>query len=178
MTPVLTSLILGSLVPVDTAALVRTTLQVVLLPVIVGLLGNTYLLPRLTPTISKQVNRLTPVLSGLLVAVICGKVVATNAGAVAQAGLPLLLAILSLHGFGFFFGYLVSRVLGFSRKVAKTVSVETGMQNSALAVVLARSSLPHPSSGLPGAVSAVCHSVIGSVLAWVWSRKTKDNEEE
>ncbi len=174
MTPLLTSLILGSLVPVDTGALVRTTLQVVLLPVVVGLLGNTYLLPKLNPAVSKQFNRLTPVLSGVLVATICGKVVATNAGAVAQAGLPLLGAIVSLHAFGFFFGYLVSRVFGFSRQVSKTVSIETGMQNSALAVVLARSSLPHPSSGLPGAVSAVCHSVIGSILAWVWNRQKKE----
>jgi BASS family bile acid:Na+ symporter len=77
----------------------------------------------------------------------------------------------SLHVFGFFFGYLMAKVLGFNRQVAKTVSIETGMQNSALAVVLARSSLPHPLSGLPGAVSAVCHSVLGSILAWVWSRE-------
>ena len=96
---------------------------------------------------------------------------ATNAGAVAQAGLPLLGAIVSLHVFGFFFGFLIARLLGFNRQVAKTVSIETGMQNSALAVVLARSSLPHPLSGLPGAVSAVCHSVLGSILAWVWSRE-------
>lgn len=178
MTPFLTSFILGSLVPVDTKALVVTTLQVVLLPVILGLLGNTYVLPRLTPTISQQLTRVTPVLSGLLVAAICGKVVAANSTAVLQGGLPLLLAVLTLHVFGFLFGFLVARALGFTRKVAKTVSIETGMQNSALAVVLARNSLPHPLSGLPGAVSAVCHSVLGSILAWVWSREKKEEEEE
>lgn len=171
MTPLLTSLLLGSLVPVDTTALLRTTLQVVLLPVILGLLTNTYLLPSLSPSLTHALSRITPVLSGLLVAAICGKVVATNAGAVAQAGVPLLGAIVTLHVFGFFFGFLMARLLGFNRQVAKTVSIETGMQNSALAVVLARSSLPHPLSGLPGAVSAVCHSVLGSVLAWVWSRE-------
>jgi predicted Na+-dependent transporter len=135
MTPLLTSLLLGALVPVDTRALVVTTLQVVLLPVILGLLANTYVLPRLKPAVTRQLNRATPVLSGtfglklwlwhvrhllttpiktnlpannkhtgLLVAAICGKVISANANAVAQAGLPLLLAVISLHTFGFLFG--------------------------------------------------------------------------
>jgi hypothetical protein len=64
MTPLLTSRILGELVPVDTRALVVTTLQVVLLPVIVGLLTNTYLLPRLSTAVTRQLNAATPVLSG------------------------------------------------------------------------------------------------------------------
>lgn len=45
--------------------------------------------------------------TGLLVAAICGKVVSANASAVAQAGLPLLLAVVSLHIFGFLFGCLL-----------------------------------------------------------------------
>ena len=171
MTPLLTSLLLGSLVPVDTAALLRTTLQVVLLPVALGLVTNSYLLPYLPPSLTRGLTRSTPLVSGLLVAAICGKVVATNAAAVLQSGGSLLGAVLALHSFGFFFGFWMARALGFSRQVAKTVSIETGMQNSALAVVLARSSLPHPLSGLPGAVSAVCHSVLGSLAAWVWSRE-------
>lgn len=64
MTPLLTSCILGALVPVDTRALVVTTLQLVLLPVVVGLLTNTYVLPRLPPAVTRQLNAATPVLSG------------------------------------------------------------------------------------------------------------------
>ena len=92
-------------------------------------------------------------------------------------GLPLLLAVINLHVFGFLLGFLMARVLGFSRRTARTVSIETGMQNSALATVLAGASLPHPSSGLPGAVSAVCHSILGSILAWFWARENKDKAE-
>jgi predicted Na+-dependent transporter len=44
------------------------------------------------------------------------------------------------------------------------------MQNSALAVVLSRH-FPHPDlTALPGALSATCHSVIGSLLASFWRR--------
>ncbi|CAM9434883.1 unnamed protein product [Heterosigma akashiwo] len=42
------------------------------------------------------------------------------------------------------------------------------MQNSALAVVLASKAFSDPSSCLPGAISATCHSVLGSILAGLW----------
>lgn len=42
------------------------------------------------------------------------------------------------------------------------------MQNSALAVVLAQRGLYDPASAVPGAVSATCHSLIGSALAAYW----------
>jgi predicted Na+-dependent transporter len=43
------------------------------------------------------------------------------------------------------------------------LSIETGMQNSALAVVLAKH-MPNPVlTSLPGALSATCHSLIGYV---------------
>ena len=49
------------------------------------------------------------------------------------------------------------------------------MQNSALAVVLSRH-FPHPDlTALPGALSATCHSVIGSILASVWRRSRPDD---
>jgi bile acid:Na+ symporter, BASS family len=56
-------------------------------------------------------------------------------------------------------------------------SIETGMQNSALAVVLAKH-FPNPAlSSLPGAISATCHSVIGSLLAAVW-RKSEPKDKD
>jgi predicted Na+-dependent transporter len=78
---------------------------VVLGPVLFGLCANTFVLPNLPPWVSRQVARVTPVLSGVLVAAICGQVVARNAAAAATAGLPLVLAVGSLHLTGFFFGY-------------------------------------------------------------------------
>jgi hypothetical protein len=51
---------------------------------------------------------------------------------------------------------------------ALQVSIEVGMQNSALAVVLARSAFADPLTALPGAISATVHSVLGSTLAALW----------
>ncbi|KAL7499033.1 hypothetical protein ACHAWT_009629 [Skeletonema menzelii] len=73
-------------------------------------------------------------------------------------------------------------VFGLTERTARTISIETGMQNSALAVVLAKSIGADPLSYLPGALSATAHSCIGSGLAAFWRlidsrKKTDDNIE-
>ncbi|PRW60740.1 putative sodium metabolite cotransporter chloroplastic [Chlorella sorokiniana] len=163
-TPMLTQLLLGTLVPVDAKALLVSTLQVVLLPVLVGAAINTFF--------HKQVEVLAPfsALSAVvLIALICGSVVAQNAAAVVQAGPKLLAAIFLLHAGGFFFGYALSRAVGIPERAARTNSIEVGMQNSALGAVLASVHFPaHPLAAVPCAISACMHSVMGSLLAAVW----------
>ena len=62
-------------------------------------------------------------------------------------------------------GYTVPKLLGNPEEVARTVSIETGMQNSALGVVLASRNFADPLTALPCAISATCHSVLGSSFA-------------
>ena len=72
---------------------------------------------------------------------------------------------------GAYFDVDVGGHLGFGERVARTVSIETGMQNSALAVVLAGAAGLPPAAKLPGAISATIHSIMGSVLARRWRRQ-------
>ena len=65
----------------------------------------------------------------------------------------------SLHLMGFVLGYSVPALLGYATPVARTVAIETGMQNSALGVVLATKNFADPLTALPCAISATCHSV-------------------
>ena len=52
---------------------------------------------------------------------------------------------------------------------ARTISIEVGMQNSGLAIVLAKQAFPLlPLAPVVGAVSAVMHSLLGSLLAVIW----------
>ena len=60
------------------------------------------------------------------------------------------------------------KVFQMSERTSRTISIETGMQNSALAVVLAKSIGADPISYLPGALSATAHSCLGSGLAAYW----------
>ena len=54
--------------------------------------------------------------------------------------------------------------------VSRTISIEVGMQNSGLGVVLAQQNFASPLVAIPSAISSVCHSLVGSLAAAVWRR--------
>lgn len=172
-TPLLTQLLLGTLVPVDAKALLMSTLEVVLAPVLVGAALNS--------AFPAQVATLAPLcaLSAVvLIALICGSVMAQHAAAVMQAGPQLLAAVFALHAGGFFFGYAFSKVLGIPEKAARTNSIEVGMQNSALGALLASLHFAaHPLAAVPCAISACTHSVMGSLLAAFWRSQPDEDED-
>jgi BASS family bile acid:Na+ symporter len=163
LTPVLTGALAGHLVPVDRWALFLDTCKVILIPVTLGVLLN-HFFPR-------QIRRFEvgfPLIAALTVALICASIVALSAETIkAQAGI-LLLAVGSLHAAGFALGYVAAKIFRYDVLVRRTISIEVGMQNSGLAVFLARQHFPDPLSAVPGAISSVVHSVFGSLLAGYW----------
>ncbi|CAM9348056.1 unnamed protein product [Discosporangium mesarthrocarpum] len=166
LTGPLTKVLVGSVVDINAVSLMRATAQVVFGPVVFGLALNTY-----ARNFSKKVAPCTPLMSVLLVALICGSIVAQNSALLMSSGASLVGAVLGLHAGGFALGYAITRVLGFPERASRTTSIEVGMQNSALAVVLAQHGLPDPVSAIPGAISATCHSLLGSALAAFWRRR-------
>lgn len=163
MTPMLTSWLAGALVEVDGWGLFWTTFKVVVLPVAVGVCANT-----LAPGMTKRVQSGLPLVSVIVIAMICASIIGASAEAVKAAAMKLLCAVFLLHALGFALGYAVARIAGFDITVARTVSIEVGMQNSGLGVVLARRHFADPLTAVPCAISSVFHSVIGSVLAGWW----------
>lgn len=183
VTPLLVKLLVGSAIEVSGWALCEATARVVLFPVMFGMFVNAQ-----APNLASRVSRFTPFASVLLVSLICGGVVAQNSVMFLQSSslIPLIVgSVLALHCVGFLVGYLVPRWgLRFSEMTSRTISIETGMQNSALAVVLARSIGAPAVASLPGALSATAHSCLGSILAGYWHSRqgdipvTKDNGTE
>jgi BASS family bile acid:Na+ symporter len=164
MTPALTQLLLGTLVPVDALALVLSTVQVVLLPVVLG--------AALNQAFPKQVAGLTSLYSltaVVLIALICGSAVATSASSILGAGFKMLSAVVLLHAGGFGLGYLFCKFLKCPPATCRTTSIEVGMQNSSLAMLMC---VKHFSGFVLApavcAISACTHSVLGSMLAAYW----------
>ncbi len=60
-------------------------------------------------------------------------------------------------------------------KLHGPVSIEVGMQNSGLGVVLARANFANPAVAIPSAISSLFHSLIASLLAAVWRRTGFDS---
>ncbi|KAL6570555.1 putative sodium/metabolite cotransporter bass1, chloroplastic [Orobanche gracilis] len=165
MTPFLTAKLAGQYVAVDAAGMFMSTLQVVLLPVLAGAFLNQYF-----QSLVKIVGPLMPPIAVATVAVLCGNAIAHSSSAILMSGRLVVLAVALLHTSGFFFGYVLSRILGIDVSSSRTVSIEVGMQNSVLGVVLATQHFGNPLSAVPCAVSSVCHSILGSALAGIWRR--------
>jgi len=171
LTPLLTQVFAGRLVEVDTLGLFVSTLEVVVLPVAAGVALN-----RFAPAVVRGVLPVAPLVSVLLIALVCGSIIGQNAATVRESGLRLLAAIALLHAAGFAVGYGFARALRFAAVAARTISIETGMQNSGLGVVLAqRHFAAEPLTAVPGAISALVHSVLGSILA-AWWRQRPDGQ--
>ena len=134
----------------------------------------------------QKLQAVAPPLCVALVALICGGIVAQNApllraAASGSSAVPALVAaVTTMHAGGFALGYAAARFFGLPSRVCRTVSIETGMQNSALGTVLAMRSIGGGAGGagaaagaasaaaLPGAISATVHSCVGSGLAAMW----------
>lgn len=166
MTPWLTAELAGSRMHVDAGGLFISTLQVVLLPVIAGVLLN-----RFVPKMTLQFTRVSPSIAVIVIALIVSSVLGAGRDQVMTVGPRLLAAVFLLHISGFAFGYLLSKIWHRRESVARTISIETGMQNSGLGAHLARKHFPVGSGvDIPSAISALTHCMIGSLLAAIWRR--------
>ncbi|CAL1361717.1 unnamed protein product [Linum trigynum] len=165
VTPLLTGLLIGSVVPVDAVAMSKSILQVVLVPVTLGLVLNTYAKP--------VVNLIQPVMP--FVAMLCtslciGSPLAINRTQILSPdGLGLVLPVLTFHAVAFTVGYWVSRIPAFrqTEEVSRTISLCTGMQSSTLAGLLASQFLGS-SQAVPPACSVVAMAIMGLCLASFW----------
>jgi BASS family bile acid:Na+ symporter len=164
LTPLLTKLLAGTYVPVDAWALFLDTVKVILAPLLIGLA-----LHHSVPRLVRAVLPVAPLVSVAAIAMICSSIIGQQAQSIKTSGGIMLLAVFLLHAGGFGLGHIFARLFGYDEIVRRTVAVEVGMQNSGLAVVLAKNNFPDlPSAATPCAISATFHSVIGSLLAGYW----------
>ena len=104
-----------------------------------------------------------PLVSAGLVVVIIAAVVAANQPKLAQCGL-LIVAVVAVHNvLGMLVGYAASHAAGMSFAQKKTMSIEVGMQNSGLGAALAQAYFS-PLAAVPSAVFSVMQNVSGAML--------------
>ncbi len=164
-TPLLTWIYIGQTVPVDVYGMVISILQIVIVPVAMGIGLNTLLGTRID-----SVRHVFPAISVVTIVFIIAIIMALNRETVMTAGL-LVISVVVIHNLlGLAGGYGLSKLAGFTEIEARTISFEVGMQNSGLSVALA---IEHFSeiAALPGALFSIWHNISGSFLASYWSGK-------
>ncbi|MGA4817346.1 bile acid:sodium symporter family protein [Pseudomonas aeruginosa] len=118
--------------PVSFAAMFPSILQVVLVPIALGLLAQ-----RLLGERTRQVAEVLPLVSVFSIVVIIAAVVAASQARIAESGL-LIMAVVMLHnGFGLLLGYLTGKLTGMPLAQRKALAIEVGMQNSGPGAALA-----------------------------------------
>ena len=169
LTPFMTWMYIGEMVPVPVVDMMLEIFLIIILPVASGVLTNFYFSGYL-----KRLKHVFPYLSISAIIGIIGIIVAQNHTQIPLVALPLLTAVFWLNMVGLACGYFFGRILGLEERVCRTLSIEVGMQNSGLGVVLAGTYFSNLSlATLPGAIFSIWHNITGSILAGYWSRKTE-----
>lgn len=161
LTPMLTFLFAGKYVNVDFWAMFLSIVQVIILPIALGLIIKRWMRPS-----EKVVKNVLPAVSTIAITMIVGAVVSANADKLLHCGL-LVIAVVVLHNLlGFLLGFIVGKVLHLKRRKCIAISVEVGMQNSGLACSLAQQHFQTMAlATVPGAIFSVWHNIAGALLA-------------
>ena len=169
MLPSLMYIYAGQWINVPVMKLFISTVQIILLPVGLGLV--------LRMLIKDKIKYILPVLPSVSAIIfIVGVIVAANSENIAVVGLTVAVISVLHNILGFSIGYWVARYFGMDRLRARAVSIEIGMQNSGLAVALANTYFG-ALAALPGAIFSVWMNISGSALAWWW-RRSADKEHD
>ncbi|KAJ9173491.1 hypothetical protein P3X46_016614 [Hevea brasiliensis] len=171
VTPLLSFLLIGKRLPVDVKGMVSSILQIVVAPIAAGLFLN-----RFFPRIANSVRPFLPPLSVLVTACCVGAPLAINVKSVVSPfGATILSLIISFHLLAFVAGYVLTGLVFPKapdlKALQRTMSFETGMQSSLLALALANRFFQDPLVAVPPAISTVMMSLMGFFLVMVWSKK-------
>ncbi|KAH9605957.1 hypothetical protein KSS87_008538 [Heliosperma pusillum] len=171
VTPLLSLLLIGKRLPVDVKGMMASITQIVVAPIVMGLLLN-----RLLPGVSKAIRPFLPPLSVFVTSLCVGAPLAININAVMSPfGLIILVLIIAFHLSAFIAGYVMSglafREAPDAKALQRTISYETGMQSSLLGLALANKFFEDPVVGVPPAISTVIMSLMGFSLVMLWAKK-------
>ena len=167
LTPALTFLYLRTVVSVDVRSMFLSIIQIVIVPIGLGLLIN-----KLFGKRTQKIRDALPAVSVTAICLIVAAVVSHNSEKILSTG-GVIFAVVILHNLlGYLCGYLVGVLFRMDPPRKKAVAIEIGMQNSGLATTLAGTAFPGLAMAtVPGAIFSVWHNISGAVLAGVFRRR-------
>jgi BASS family bile acid:Na+ symporter len=170
LTPLLVWLLAGTMVDVDTLGMLQSIVYVVIAPIIVGLLCQSFL-----PKLTKSVVPYLPAFSSIVIAYVVGIVVSHNADRLLVGGLIVILVVMMHNLLGLSTGFLIGKLLHIAKPKCVALSIEVGMQNSGLASSLAVLHFAaYPLAAVPGAIFSVWHNISGALAAKFYTSSSKN----
>lgn len=169
VTPALVWLLAGESVEVDIVSMFLSIVQVVIVPIVLGLAANHYF--RQT---TQRIIPLLPMISTLSIAFIIGIIVAHNSSSILGCSLIVAVAVILHNVLGLVLGYGLSALTGSEPSRRSAIAIEVGMQNSGLATSLATTHFAmFPMAAVPGAMFSVWHNFSGSIAAQIFRKNNR-----
>ena len=163
-TPLICKLAMGTVLPVDCVGIAKSCLQVVLAPIMVGMMAN-----KVAPKLVHKVLPLAPVVGVAATCLLVASAVAQCAPILkSTAGVQLQFPVFLLHILSGVLGYWVPRTLNFTETQCRTISIETAMKSSAFGFLLAKLHFSETAARLPPAISVIWMTVIGASMGAYW----------
>ena len=168
VTPAITYLFLNQTVKVDVFSMFISIVQVILIPITLGLFIN-----RVLHKYTEKISNILPMISTIAICLVVGTVVSHNSEKILTTGHIVLIVVILHNLLGYLCGFSLGKILKLDMNKTKALSIEIGMQNSGLAAGLAATSFPNMAMAtVPGAIFSVWHNISGAILAGIY-RKIK-----
>jgi BASS family bile acid:Na+ symporter len=162
LTPAIIYLLLERQVEMDFRAMVVSVFWIVVFPLVDGLILRRIFRKRLEPLL-----RFFPSLSIAVIALLIACIIGLNQQTLLALPALVLVAVILHNGLGLTIGYWLARLGRCSKRDARTLAIEVGMQNSGLGVALAVKYFG-AASALPGALFSLWHNISGVFFAKRW----------
>ncbi|MBV7390515.1 MULTISPECIES: bile acid:sodium symporter family protein [Enterococcus] len=174
VTPFLTLTLAGKYTNISFMAMLLSVLQMVLVPIILGVIVH--------KIIEKYIEywlKTFVLISSVSILLIVAGTVSKNGAAIVQSGLIVIVLVFLHNLIGYGAGYGLSRMLGVSKKQAKSIMFQVGMKNTGLAISLANAHFASIAAAVtPAAVGMVIHQITGPILANLFVKKEDEKKEE
>ncbi|MDA0812816.1 MAG: bile acid:sodium symporter family protein [Verrucomicrobia bacterium] len=173
ITPLLMKALAGEMVAIDVPSMMWDMTQIVLLPVVAGLVFHHLFFHRW-----KSLERIMPAISMVGILVITVVTVAPGRDKVIEVGMLLVLACFIHTTAGYALGYGFCKLLRLDTITCRTIAIEVGMQNAGLAAGLATKLGKVATLGLAPIVFGPIMNVTASVLANWWRTHPAEPEDK
>lgn len=166
LTPLLMKLLANQLVPINFWDMFWHIMEIVIFPVIAGLIYNQYAYGK-----RKWLDELLPILSMASIIFIVALTVSAGHNTLLSIGWLLIILVLFHNLAGYFFGYRISKWMGINEQDSRTIAFEVGLQNAGLASGIAAKMGFMATMGLVPGIFGSMQNITASILANWWGRK-------
>lgn len=182
MTPAMTKLLAGTYVEVRFVAMMLSILNMIIIPIVAGLVVNAVLrkMGRAHPSMqraSRGIMGVLPFVSMFSICYIMAIITSLSRDQLLAGGfvVAILCAVILHNATGYVLGFWGARFFGLSESDSRTVAFEVGLQNAGMASGLSIEVLKSAMAAIPSAIFGSWMNMSGAMLASYWAgRPTQD----